>query len=334
MEMEKSLVIASGISVSNSLSQHFGYEVSDKKAKSSLIKSANREAFEIQERQKCVMMDLSTGAYHELVIPNVEEWKKGEKSKIIIQDLSIEIVEVCPGYDEAEKHVQSIVRFVVNSNKVTVTCYNTTQRIKVEGKGYLEFVEKFLKPFFINKLSKAVHERIDNYNKEVIAALSGKRKAVSRPMRSVRYKALAQLPCSKCDLFFMNDVQLKKHKTRMHTKGGNDSTLSISNVLIPDDITISCGSDDEEYLASNTVNPQEPLQIEYSELKKETARSFKCNQCNFEANLNNLLGEHIVSTHTEADNKIYFSCDECNQMFQEDEHMKEHQKEHYNGTFT
>ena len=259
------MVIASGLNVSDSLSQHFGYELSDKKAKANFLKGANREALDIQERQKCVMIDLSTGAYLELIIPAVNEWGKVEGIENTIDYLNIVVEEVNPGYDENFKHVQSIVRFVVNSNRVTVTCYNTTQRVKVEGKGYIEFVKKFFKPYLMKKLSKEVHEKIDSYNKEVIAALSGKRKAVTRPMRSVRYKAMAQLPCSKCDLSFKNDAQLKRHKTVMHTKGPNDSIGCTINELLVEDISLS-ESDSGDIEVMNT---KEYLPIEYSE-EKET----------------------------------------------------------------
>ena len=287
------MVIASGFNVSDSLSQHFGYELSDKKAKSNFLKGANREALEIQERQKCVMIDLSTGAYLELTVPAVDEWGKIEGVKITFDDQNILVEEVNPGYDENMKHVQSIVRFIVNRNKITVTCYNTTQRIKVEGKGYFEFVEKFLKPYLMKKLNKDVHEKIDKYNKEVIAALSGKRKAVTRPMRSVRYKAMAQLPCSKCDLSFKNDAQLKKHKTIMHTKGPNDSVGCSRSELLVEDLSLSeCDGDVE------VVNTPEYLAIEHFE-EKERILLASNTKSSFEASVRHDLNSHIVNTHIE-----------------------------------
>ena len=39
-----------------------------------------------------------------------------------IEGMKIKVEEVSLGYDENLKHVQSIVRFVANNNKVTVTC--------------------------------------------------------------------------------------------------------------------------------------------------------------------------------------------------------------------
>lgn len=263
------LVIASGSNVSTSLGQYFGYNLTDKKAKSNLLKSANREIFEIQERQKCVMMDLSTGAFLELIIPTVAAWDKEKGIKIVIENLEIEVEEVTNGYDECMKNVQSIVRFVVNNSKVVVTCYNTTQRIKVEGKGYQCFVEKFLKPLMMKKLSKKVYENIERYNKEVIAALSGKRKSVSRqrPMRSVRYKTMAKLSCSRCELAFKNEAILKKHKITVHTKGANDSSVSRGDVLLIEDASLLSDSDDE--LGGTKITIDEYLPIEHSEQKSK-----------------------------------------------------------------
>ena len=99
-----------------------------------------------------------------------------------------------------------------------VCSYYITQRIKVEGRGYIGFTTKFIKPLLLDKISKVIPGKFDQNNKSVIAALSGKRKAVSRPMRSVKYKAMARLPCTKCDASFVNTPQLSKHKRVMHTR--------------------------------------------------------------------------------------------------------------------
>ena len=92
-EAENSMIVASGSDISGSLGKHFAYELSDKKAKSNLIKSANREPIEVEEMQKCVMINLSTGAYLEIVIPAVAEWGNKE-----IKEFSVE--NVTPGFDE------------------------------------------------------------------------------------------------------------------------------------------------------------------------------------------------------------------------------------------
>ena len=106
------------------------------------------------------------------------------KSAFKVHDLEMYIEEVVPGYDKNKKHVQTMVRLRANGDKITIYCFNTTQRVKVERKGYLEFASKFLLPLFCQRISQVGAGPIDKYNKKVINAMSDKRKAVSRPMRS------------------------------------------------------------------------------------------------------------------------------------------------------
>ena len=94
-EAENSMMVASGSNISESLGKHFAYELTDKKAKSDLIKSANREHIEFEEMQKCIMINFSTGAYLEIVIPAVAEW--GNK---LIEAQTISVENVTPGYDD------------------------------------------------------------------------------------------------------------------------------------------------------------------------------------------------------------------------------------------
>ena len=71
------------------------------------------------------------------------------------------------------------------------------------------------------KLTRNALENIEKYNRDVIAALSGKRKVISRPTRSVKYKAMAKLYCTKCDSMFSNKITLARHKKTDHTRGAS-----------------------------------------------------------------------------------------------------------------
>ena len=227
----------SSTNISNSLNRNFGYKLSDRKAKSNLLDGANRDPFEIFERQLCSMLFFSVGSYLEAVFPTVLEWKNGKKS-LQVQNLKINVGDVQPGYDKDGKHVDTVVTFKVNGQKVVATCYNTTQKIKVEGKGYLEFVYKYLKKVFIDILKSVGENKIDDYNKRVIAALSGKRKVISRPTRSIKYKSTVTLACTKCDLKFANNTQLNIHKKSSHTKSVMDETVTSRLIPIVDDLSL------------------------------------------------------------------------------------------------
>ena len=229
IDLEETMVVATGDDVSKSLEKHFNYEMTDKKAKSNLIKGASREVLETEEMQKCTMLIFSVGAYYEVIIPSVAEWKIGTKI------MNNEIKNVIPGFDENNKHMQTIIKVLCGKNMVTLTCFNSTQKVKVEGKGYQEFVKTILDPLIKTRLNRNTLENIEKYNRDVIAALSGKRKALSRPTRSVKYKAMAKFSCTKCDTIFSNKTTLTRHRKIVHTRGADDSRHSLINIPIVGD---------------------------------------------------------------------------------------------------
>ena len=70
--------MATGWDVTQSLERIFNYKLSDKKAKSNFLRSAAREALEIDEKEVCTMLNLSVGSYHEVIIPFMTELIPGE----------------------------------------------------------------------------------------------------------------------------------------------------------------------------------------------------------------------------------------------------------------
>ena len=335
-DVDDTMIVATGNNVKKSLEKHFNYEMSDKKAKSNLIKGASREAIETEEMQKCTMINLSVGAYHEVVISSFGDWKIGTKI------INTEIKNIIPGYDENQKHMQTIVKILFNKNMITVTFFNSTQRIKVEGRGYLDFVKNVLTPLIMNKLDKDTLENIEKYNRDVIAALSGKRKAISRPTRSVKYKAMAKLPCSKCDDTFSNSTTLMKHKRIMHTKGVDDSRSSINNIPIVDDLSLlelSEDEDNEKPMKALTLVEACPVDIQ-SEKSPISKPVFKCENCGYSSLKKTDLETHKLSKHIQNDVKIpesynaqeacsvesieELTCRNCNYEAEDPETLKEH----------
>ena len=121
-EGETSMIVASGGNMSASLARHFNYELSDKKAKSNLLKGAAREMIELDEKQKCTMFSFSVGSFLLTAIPSVLEWQN-DKKVIEIGALKLTIEDVLPGYDDSGKHVETLIRFRMNGEKITVCCY-------------------------------------------------------------------------------------------------------------------------------------------------------------------------------------------------------------------
>ena len=329
---DDTMVVATGGSVSTSLEKHFNYEMTDKKAKTNLIKGASRETMEIEEMQKCTLIVLSVGAYHEVVIPYVLEWKVGTKV------LNTEVKEIIPGYDENHKHMQTIIKLIFKKNIITVTCFNSTQKIKIEGRGYLDFVKMVLNPFIRTKLDKSALEIIDNYNREVIAALSGKRKALSRPTRSVKYKAMAKLPCTKCDATFTSSITLMKHKRSIHTRGADESRIDISNIPIVDDLSLlEISMEDERTATTKALTLVEKVVVEKSPKKNSL---FRCGNCEYSSWSESDFVKYKNTKHTEMSKPISatpavindcifemieeLTCRKCQFEAKDTEELKEH----------
>ena len=101
--------------ISQSLSRIFGYRLSDKKATSNLLKSASREPFEIEEKQKCSLLLFSAGAYVRTVLPLISEWKN--MKEVELGSNSIDTIKVVPGFDESMKHIDTVISFLFNGKK-------------------------------------------------------------------------------------------------------------------------------------------------------------------------------------------------------------------------
>ena len=137
--------------INNSLTRNFAYKLTDKKATSNFLKAASKDPIEVDEKQKCTMLIFSVGAYSRAVFPLLHEWKSS-KDEFQSGNLLIKQLNFAPGYDESGKNVDSVVSFNVNGRKVTVSCFNTTQKIKVEGPLYKEFVQQYLVQYFNQKM--------------------------------------------------------------------------------------------------------------------------------------------------------------------------------------
>ena len=178
-----------------------------------------------------------------------------------------------------------------------------------------------LHPLFSDLIQRSPPGKIENLNKDTIAALSGKRKTLSRPTRRVKYKATAKLPCKKCDLTFLNNSQLNMHKKSQHTAIQTASTYSFP--LVDDVSVLDLTCDTKEQLAiAHEVSHHVTEHQESPKIIEVLDDDIFCKKCNFEGINHNNLKEHIRNEHdnvlTELDiiqmgGKImteYF-CDPC-----------------------
>ena len=334
-DVDRSMAVSE---IPGALARHFSYELSDKKAKSNLLKAAARDILVIVERQLCTMMTFNVGSYLKIVIPIVLKWQSGVQD-FKVQDLDIQITEIRPVYDLNKKHMETLIKLVVNSDKISVSCYNSTQRMKVEGLGYLDFIKKFLKPLLDEQIGNIKPEELDRYNKSVIDALSGKRKAISRPMRSVRYKAMAKLSCGKCDNSFLNSTQLNKHKKSMHTRGTNESRVFTGNTPIVDQSLLDDSIDVVEVEAKQITleevvitGPVADIPREASDALMETDSLF-CTKCDFECKDEQTLTFHKSASHENlvSGNEVpqIYNCGSCEKKCESFADMEEHINEEH-----
>ena len=149
----------------------------------------------------------------------------------------IKIVSVELGKEADGKHIDTKIVFSADRVKVVCHLYNTTQRILVNGKGYDKFIQIFLKPYFELKLSQNIQD-IEIFNKDVVAVLSGKRKAVTRPTRSVRYKARTRPTCNQCDESFIDKSMLGAHTKSTHKKRPVIGPANLSNFPLVEDLSL------------------------------------------------------------------------------------------------
>ena len=114
--------------ISNSLTRNFSYKLSDKNATTNFMKAASKEPIQLDEKQKCSILLSNVGSYVKTVFPLLNEWKT--LKTISLETAEIQVINFVPGYEENGKHIDTLVTFLMNGSKVTVTCYNTTQKLK------------------------------------------------------------------------------------------------------------------------------------------------------------------------------------------------------------
>ena len=144
----------------------------------------------------------------------------------------IKVLEFKAGYEENNKHFDSKIVFLAKGNKIVVHSYNSTQNMKVEGKGYIEFIKVILEPYFKQILSN-LDPKIEQCNRRII-------KDLGKPQirRSTRYKPVSEFKCKTCASNFSTHRQLAQHKEAIHmdsfnlTRNSDQTNSSSDNSVI------------------------------------------------------------------------------------------------------
>ena len=130
----------------------------------------------------------SAGAYLEVVLPTIKAWNDLCGSSFTYGGLNIKVDEVKGGFEENSRHFDTKVVMFVDGIKVVIHSYNTTQNMKIDGKGYIQLIEKYLEPYFNDNI-KRMERHIVESNKNILTDLSNAPK--TQVTRSTRYKPVS-----------------------------------------------------------------------------------------------------------------------------------------------
>ena len=135
-----------------------------------------------------------------MALPTLSGWKSLNGKSFDFEGKHIKVSEFKAGFEENNKHFDSKIVFLVNENRIVVHSYNSTQNMKVEGKGYSYFIEEFLEPIFTKNVSN-LHQRIEKCNRKIIKDL-GK----SQVKRTTRYKPVSDFKCKQAGAELCQEV--------------------------------------------------------------------------------------------------------------------------------
>ena len=329
--------------------RNLNFKLKDQTARKNLLAAARRDDFEKEDKQKCTKLKFSAGAYYEVVLPTVRGWKNLSGKCFNFEGKNIKVSDFKAGYEENNKHFDSKIVFLVNGNKTVVHSYNSTQNMKVEGKGYIDFIQDFLEPYFKQVLSN-LNSKIDKCNRRIIHDL-GK----PQVRRSMRYKPVSEFRCKTCASNFITHKQLVQHKVDVHadsfnstrsrniTQSSSDDSvieqlmledMSISNISTIEKTSLQELDDSEQNNRGKVPEKADEIVIEKEEIKDDmveneerkitpekhdhvetvTIENTTCIVCGEDFEDNDILNAHKDNVHRKQNKKptpSYFKCEKC-----------------------
>ena len=243
----------------------FQYNLNEKAVKDKLVKGAKINPFEVVENKLSSNLIFNLGAWERIVLPSILYWNlvKGNKS-CQVGSINVTVASVKSGIETGGKHVDTQIIFYCNRDKVVCHFYNTTQLILVNGHGYSNLIDVFLKPYFESRIASSLSD-IAFYNEHALEILGSKR--VKRS--SVKYTGWPTfLWCTKCDFAAKSQAALVKHKKTNHAvcfKESSSTSLvllnhhstrnnSVTEALLQENVTITDLSKNEEPSKSPEIN--------------------------------------------------------------------------------
>ena len=257
----------------------FGYSLNIKKAKASILKGVKRtKDIDVEIKSGCVNMRFSGGAYQETVLPLFKLWKQRVDQEIILCGAKIKVVSVEVGLESSAKHVDTKLVVMVNSNRIVIHCYNSTQNVMIQGRNRENFVSNILEPYFRQQIESSL-ERINKVNKEV--------KEILETQGNIRQNENAQQSCPHCDMRTTSTLKLRAHVKTCHTKPELKSPENRKQLKLVD---------------GQPVTPCVDNNIE--DTLPEVQDIFECNLCDFDTFTKTELEDHIQRSHVHIENTV------------------------------
>ena len=146
----------------------------------------------------------STGAYLEAVAPLISFWKEAEGADFIdkkdTDGLEVKVNDVETETEKGGKSVKFIVRLNVHGENTTVTCYDTTVSMRVQGGPILPFSRSALIPYLEGEIKKkSMQIRDINLHFQQLSSTnrSKRRNKTTGPANPSNTKNLANFKASK-----------------------------------------------------------------------------------------------------------------------------------------
>ena len=342
--------------------REFGYVLNNKRTKAKVLKGAKRvNNLEVERKPGCVNFLFCDGSYYEVVLPMLRIWNKKLLEVIKVNDFEIKVIESDEGKDESGNHVDTKLAVIVNSKRLVLHAYNSTQKLMVQGKDYENFSINCLETFFRQKIGEALN-KISNFNNDVKVTL-GAQKALNKTFK-----------CPQCELTTIKNGELKVHMKTCHTKPSivsppknkvpkimnEDGDISLLDESVMKGIDMDELLEDErvcEWATCNFRSNDMSIQRKHFDdehmvyLKKkylgpktpnipEIENCIWCYICGFEAEEQEQFEKHMKSMHpsssnnvavpshpTEEDNDRSLSCTVCGYRTNNKAGLEEHIKD-------
>ena len=329
--------------------RRFSYHLNDKKTKEKLLKGAKRSVFKKEAKNTCVNLIFNDGAYVQIVLPLLRSWeaKKGN-GPLEFEKANMEILEVCPGFDNHGMQTDTKIDFIANGNKMNVHAYNTTQKLTFMGKHYAEFIDYHLEPFFLQNIENYKQD-IQEYNSKVIETFgkSPLKKPIRPNTRSTRMSKKVQ--CKRCDAICSNNSSLQKHNSSLHAqlsrqfeelefKNESFEHSTRNNSMIPEAIlneVLDLVDDDTDAVDEKNEEENKKM-IEYAgsvtnTSKARTQLQFTCGECKLKTNTKKEMDKHVKEhKETGSDESILreYICKTCEKGFEKEDDYNFHLQTH------